>query len=75
MDDQFFNHLGPFFDTTPNVIPSTAEKITERTQVLPKAENNNIRWNPRSSRTPPIYDDDSSYYTNDIVNDEEDKKG
>ena len=76
MDDQFFNHLGPFFDTTPNAIPNTAEKITERTQVLPKAVNNDIRWNPRTSRIPPIYDDDSTYYTNDVNDDEEkNKKG
>ena len=45
MDDRFFNHLGPFYDTTPPI--SNEEKITERSEtVLPQVVNNDVNWGP-----------------------------
>ena len=43
MDERFFNHLGPFYETTPPI--SNQEKITERSEILPR---------PFYKTTPPI---------------------
>ena len=38
MDERFFNHLGPFYETTPPI--TNQEKITERSEILPQVVNN-----------------------------------
>ena len=51
MDERFFNHLGPFYETTPPIPKDepilTNEKITERSEtVLPQVVNNDVNWAP-----------------------------
>ena len=85
MDQNFFNHLGPFFETTPKGLTENSEQITEKIQVLPKAINSNVKWEQRKSapekkspkspiyydfipeQHPPIYDENLSYYQQDII--------
>lgn len=70
MDESFFNHLGPFFETTPPVIH---EQITEKTEILPKVVNNQISWSlplrsaasSAESVGETIYEDDESYHYDD----------
>ena len=72
MDDNFFHHLGPFFfkaRPTDKVAISETESdfITEKTvRVLPKAVNNEIIWEPRSSNDPPIYDESEEVEVNEM---------
>lgn len=66
MDESFFNHLGPFFETTPPVIH---EQITEKSEILPKVVNNQISWSlplqasssAAESVGETIYEDEESY--------------
>ena len=44
MDERFFNHLGPFYETTPPI--TNQEKITERSEILPQVINNDVHWGP-----------------------------
>ena len=69
MDDTFFNHLGPFFQTTPRIVTTTdteAREITEKAAILPKVANNEVTWSPVLGQgildTNDIYESDFVYY-------------
>ena len=72
MDDHFFNHLGPFFQTTTRI--NSIQKKEDTTEkpgylqqpVLPKAVNNPVTWSPPVvdllDENNAIYEEDYSYY-------------
>lgn len=47
MDENFFNHLGPFFETTPSILPSTREDdgVTEKSRIS-SVHDNEVTWRP-----------------------------
>ena len=62
MDDDFFNHLGPFFQTTPRITIQEKEDSTEQ-PFLPKVVNSpEVTWSPPLVDHDAIYEGDYSYY-------------
>ena len=62
MDDDFFNHLGPFFQTTPRITIQEKEDSTEQ-PFLPKVVNSpEVTWSPPLLDHDAIYEGDYSYY-------------
>ena len=58
MDDNFFNHLGPFFDTTPSSPQIPIEMKADKTniEIQPKSANA-----PGNSWKPPVTYDNTIY--------------
>ena len=71
MDDDFFNHLGPFFQTTPRITIQEKEDATEQ-PFLPKVVNSpEVTWSPPLVDDDAIYEGDYSYYFDNELDDYE----